>query len=1202
MDYVVNYNINVNATKATNALTAFTTATAGLVQAQTNLKNFETALKNTFTTLSQLSAQVPKLTVDTTEINKRLDKVINKLRTIHSLANGVPGINMSNPQQRGTSTSRSGGAAVAGANSRLPSNLSYKLLGPTPLNVGGVIGVDFLKGMGIAYGIAGAGSLVRSVVQESTEYNNLMQTAKNILKTHDQDSNFGGRFAQMERIVRDVGMETKFTAPQVADAAKFLAMAGLDVDAINKSIRPIADIALVGDTELGQTADVVTNIMTGYGIAPERMRQAADIMTMTFTMSNTTLMEIAEAYKYSASLLSAAGVEFEESTAAIGVLGDAGIKGSQAGTTMRTIMANIVNPTKKQLAQWNKIGVERFDENGQVRDLVDIFKDLSEADLYVSDFYKLFHKTAAQGAVSLANNVDKWNEIIANNFLSTGVTKDLADEKKNTIAGLWAQLTSAFTDTGMEAFTSIQQPIKDFMVRITDWLKEDSTVEKFKEVAWDLMDLAHGLKDITKTFLKWAGEFKGLIKTFVEFQIKLMPVLAVLKTFKSALYVVGGIGTFAGKIALLTGKFYGLSRSLKVAIAQKKTWDFVSSRFTGGSNNFIRQNIHQGYLMTGIDPQVMARYNRIYKNRTMPVLSTQQSGGLFTRTLGAGVMTAGGAFAGNQIAKALGMETEHGKLLTTLAGGAVGLGAALIGGPIGWITGAVLAIGGIASSLYNAHKKAKEAQKSFEDFAKATRLVDGILIGENLSTMEKHLELVHNKQLSINDVISKRIELMKEELGLQDFQKTDIVHATDGQVFKKTIEKLKPLRYREYWLDSFKQLFGEDNPFTQTKNAAGVRAFDYMWIDRDGKNIQLNQDKISYDKLYAMAALYNEGLQGSASKQLKDEYLNRFALILQKGGTLSDIQEVLKEWDEKVAKLAPSTDTYPDVWNYTSEEVEKWEGTKKASSYPFLQGLYTGQAELFGEGGKIHNAAKEYFGALESHNIPAQTVLDYISAMNPTVGEWLKGYDGDLNKWAETLGYFDNTFNAKEGNDAYTVAKTTQAALNKFLEIVPKLDPDAQESIESLTGFATQLRDLAGSFITQADQKSSTGNVQEARDGETIEVSGIKYTYSADSKMWIPEQAELTPVSSQLMNTMRGEEDKKTGTRTGAPDTSDYGSTYKSTSAAPKQIIFKIENLMNVESIDMSDPNNVAVVEDIKERVAQALMDVVSDFGNNINN
>lgn len=82
-----------------------------------------------------------------------------------------------------------------------------------------------------------------------------------------------------------------------------------------------------------------------------------------------------------------------------------------------------------------EIGVERFGADGQVRPLRAIFEDLAKSDLYVSDFYQLFHKTAAQGAVSLANSVEKWNEIVTQNFLSDGLSKQLADKKKETIQG-----------------------------------------------------------------------------------------------------------------------------------------------------------------------------------------------------------------------------------------------------------------------------------------------------------------------------------------------------------------------------------------------------------------------------------------------------------------------------------------------------------------------------------------------------------------------------------------------------------------------------------------------------------------------------------------------------------------------------------------------------------------------------------------------
>ena len=405
------------------------------------------------------------------------------------------------------------------------------------LDTGGIGAFDMVKGMGIAYGIAGLGAWVGSIMKNYTEYDNMMKTTYNILKTHDKGSNFGQRFNNMAQTIRNVGVQTKFTAPEVADAGKFLAMAGFDLDDINKSITPIANLALIGDTELGKTADITTNIMTGYGIAAEQIGKASDIMAMTFTSSNTTLTEIAEAYKYSASLLSAGNVGFEEATAALGILGDAGIKGSQAGTTMRTIMANIVKPTSKQEEHWKKVGVNRFDENGNARDLIDIFQDLSALDLQVADFYKLFHKTAAQGAVSLTQNVDKWNMIISRNFLSDGLANRLAEEKKNTIQGLWHQLTSTFVETGMQAFGGIEGRIREMLTMGIEWAKSPEALASIKSLLNNTLDIVTHLASVAKMFLTASPMIMSFITGWAKFQIYAAPVLMFGRALKSLIQV-----------------------------------------------------------------------------------------------------------------------------------------------------------------------------------------------------------------------------------------------------------------------------------------------------------------------------------------------------------------------------------------------------------------------------------------------------------------------------------------------------------------------------------------------------------------------------------------------------------------------------------------------------------------------------------------
>lgn len=1189
-NYVVNYDINVRSEDAVTALKNFQTAINNLTALGTKLNEFQ---KN----LNGITTKIPKMDISTRGINMKLDRVIAKLEKIHTLAKTVPAINSKGqvvqqapptPQpQPKPKTAPRGGSKTSHINKGMPNNLTYKLLGPTPLDTGN-FGLDFLKGMGIAYGIAGAGTLIRNVISEATEYNNLMQTTKNILKTHDKGSNFGGRFSQMEQIVRNVGVETKFTAPQVADAAKFLAMAGFDINAINQSIRPIADIALIGDTELGETADVVTNIMTGYGISPDKVRKATDVMTMTFTKSNTTLLEIAEAYKYSASLLSAAGIEFEESTAAIGILGDAGIKGSQAGTTMRTIMANIVNPTKKQLAQWEKIGVSRMDENGKIRDLVDIFKDLSEAGLYVDDFYKLFHKTAAQGAVSLANNVDKWNEIIADNFLSDGLAKQLADEKKNTIQGLWMQLSSAFTEAGLQAYEVMTPSIKRFLGEGTEWIKSDSFKESMKGFSRELMGFAEMLVNTTKKFLEWGAELKGIIQLWVKFQIKAMPVMAGLRVFNAAKGGLQKIRELSKNIALLTGRFLKLAPALRAAkVSFNNFWGAMSGgRMTFGA--WLSGNLYNARFDKNVDPVFWQRYWNI--NRNARIRGWKNAG----KSIGG---AAGGFLAGHQIGEAFGL----GHTGKTILGAGFGIGtylALLGGGPVGWGAAITIGLGGLVAHLINVKKKTNAAREAWEEYTNSFKVIDGVMTGKNLNKTEKYLEILYNKNLSINDIISKRIELMKEELGLQNASNIT-PSLIDGQTGLKVLDTTGSIK-------DFKKLnerLGVN--IIDSRFSEGMVAPEFTWKGKDVGHAFWGSDA---ETVEAMSALYMEGYNGSATKAAIAEFdkeLSRAFMI----GRPEDFKAIKKKYAELYGSMRLDTDpkTIPENFDYRLSTVEKWfkdNNTEQlAKTYSLQEGTMDRMDPLYGPDAALWTAVNNYFTALGNGKLTSSVVLDYLSHTMIKDNAAFSGFtkNQNLDEWAKTLGYWDNTFHELEGNDALIVAQATREMLDGLLKTINFLPDSAKDTIQDFTAFATQLKGFADVFITSSTAPSKNNKIQEAKDGDTVEVNGEKYTWSAAEGLWIPENTALNKVDSKTMNSMRGDDDHNSNNHI-TPNPSDYSTDYKSTSAAPKQIIVKIENLMNVESIDMSNPDNVAVVGDIKAQLAQALVDVVSDFTNNLGN
>lgn len=1245
-NFEVNYDIRVFSENAVKAINDFSAATKQLTDAMAPFRKLNTSVSNLNEKLVKLNSKTFSVKIETGKAEHNIDRLLGKLRQMETIAkrtglnvgsvaaaSGVGGTakgssasskssGSSSRSSKSASSRASGGKAIPISNSKiarnLPNNLGYKLLGPTQLDVGGIMAIDMLKGMGIAYGIAGLGNLISSSVKDFAEYNNIMQTAKNILGSHDKRSDFADRFAAMEKQVRNVGVETKFTAPQVADAAKFLSMAGFDVDAINKSIKPIADIALVGDTDLGETADVVTNIMTGYNISPDKVRNAADIMTMTFTKSNTTLMEIAEAYKYSASLLSAGNMPFEEATAAMGILGNAGIKGSQAGTTMRTIMANIVNPTKKQLDAWNRIGVSRTDKNGNMRDVVDIFEDLNKKDLSLSDYYQIFHKTAAQGAVSLADNVETWNDIIKANFMSEGLAKELADEKKNTIQGLWAQLTSMFTEDGIEAFEEIQQPIKNFLIKITDWLKTDDAKNFIKQTAKDLMDFAHMIYDVTKKMLGFYESFRPLIKTFVEFQLKMWPMLTTMRLFRAGLLGFASIVKLSGTISTLTGKIFALGSAMRSVGVGAWMKNFASSGF--GLRTYWQDAFTKGTLSNRqVTPEVLARYHRIYGNT-----KSQVGAGAAGAGLGAVLGGAIDGWGGYEIGKAVSGGSDTGGMIGGAVGGLAGFAALAAGGPVGWGIAGALALGGIAAAFYNANAASEEARKSLEAYTNSLSN-NGLLSEDHFSMTERYLNLVYNKELDIKNVIEERINLRNQELGLTSGKNTDSADWS-GKVFDSMLNKFDGVDKFYRSSDMARSAIETVNRVANTVFKANGGKFDHpngkvfynapddniYWVDARG-----NTNKIvnpggwndANDVVAAMSSLYLEGLNGSKGASVIQSMENRMRAAMMTGN-YRDFIDIKNSWQKNYGTLRYTTNTRPDLFSYGINDVKAWTPEDKVASYPYQQGLYDRMNALYGANSQRWKDIDTYWNASKNNKLTEDIVVKYISAVDSSLGALLVNYTSkSFDDWIKGLGYLNGTFQSK------TQAEYAKTGLEDLLKVINALGTPAQDATNNLFKLAVQLNGIANGFLWNAENGHGSFDypIGGLKVGDTKTVDGTTYKY--DGKMWNPMNSMIMrPVDNNTMQGMVNRQKKvgsaATGGRNGrvssiTPGThngkvgasqADYKQHYNNKTAAPKQVIVKIENLMNVKSIDLSKKDNQEVIDNVKAQLTQALVDVVHDF------
>ena len=307
-------------------------------------------------------------------------------------------------------------------------------------------------------------SLIRSELTKAIDYSNIMESAHSILRVADSDlKTFETRFDSMARHVRKIGIDTKYTAVEIAGAVKYLSMAGMNIETINKSIRPITNLALIGDNDVSYIADLATNIMAGYDIHNDSMDSVADIISSTISRSNVNIVEMAESYKMAAGYLRMAGVDFTESSAAIGLLGNMGLKGTLAGTSLRALSTRFAKPTKEAQEVLDRLGI-RFTEMRDIegvqveklRPIADIFEELNKKGASMADVQAIFGKIGGNAAMMFLKNYDKLRELTSYNRGSQGVSSELALVKPNTPKGLWPQVTPQLTEGFLHAYEVLE--------------------------------------------------------------------------------------------------------------------------------------------------------------------------------------------------------------------------------------------------------------------------------------------------------------------------------------------------------------------------------------------------------------------------------------------------------------------------------------------------------------------------------------------------------------------------------------------------------------------------------------------------------------------------------------------------------------------------------------------------------------------------
>ena len=326
---------------------------------------------------------------------------------------------------------------------------------------------------------------------------------------------------------REMGSKTKFSASEAAEAMNYMAMAGWKTGDMLSGIEGIMNLAAASGEDLATTSDIVTDALTALGLSAEDSGHFADILAAASSNANTNVAMMGETFKYCAPVAGALGFSAEDTAEAIGLMANAGIKSSQAGTAMRSMMTNLTGEVKFVGDAFGELTIQTTNTDGSMRSLGDILADCRAAFSQMSESEKaanaeaLVGKNAMSGFLAVMNaapeDIEKLNSAINN---CDGTAEKMAATMQDNLAGQLTILKSQLEELAI----SIGEILMPYIRQIVGWIQ-------------GLVDWLNGLDESTKK----------IIVTVALVAAALGPVLIVIGK------VVGAIGTIMTVVPQIAG-------------------------------------------------------------------------------------------------------------------------------------------------------------------------------------------------------------------------------------------------------------------------------------------------------------------------------------------------------------------------------------------------------------------------------------------------------------------------------------------------------------------------------------------------------------------------------------------------------------------------------------------------------------------------
>jgi TP901 family phage tail tape measure protein len=353
-----------------------------------------------------------------------------------------------------------------------------------------------------AVGAAAIGAGLVSSVRVAMDFEKSMSAVAAKTQAGQED------MAKLTELAKDLGRSTQFSAKEVADGMDFLAMAGFKVNDVLTAMPGLLDLAAAGNLDLASTADIVSNILGGMNMEAAETGRVSDVLAKAATSSNVSVGMLGETFKFVAPVAAQAGAGLEDVAAAAGLLGDAGIQGSEAGTGLRSVLLRLAAPPTEAAKALERLGVSTKDASGNMRPFGEILADVDHSmkDLNLGSAEQIEIQNALFGKTAIASGAIL-QQAAANGELSAK-TKELMESQ-----GAAAEMAEIMNDNLAGAFKRLQSAIEGFQIQLVSGT--NPALQGFVDFAANainvLTDMMERFPLITSAVVALAAAFVALV-------------------------------------------------------------------------------------------------------------------------------------------------------------------------------------------------------------------------------------------------------------------------------------------------------------------------------------------------------------------------------------------------------------------------------------------------------------------------------------------------------------------------------------------------------------------------------------------------------------------------------------------------------------------------------------------------------------------